>query len=132
MAGFGKRPGGYRALKSRGGLHTLWREGIGGGEADAVFEGGTFGQGIGVVAEGFEQVEEEGLGFAFLVAVEFGGELGEGEEGYFEGGQNGEVKCVKSVKSFNSDEMRTGGDWQNGAAGTRGFAGVEGGPAVKE
>ena len=47
------------------------------GEADAVFEGGAFGQGVGVVAEGGEQVKEEGLGFALFVALELGGELGE-------------------------------------------------------
>jgi hypothetical protein len=53
-------------------------------EADAVFEGGTLGQGVGVVAEGGKQVEEEGLGFAFLVAFEFGGELGEIPHSFFE------------------------------------------------
>ena len=54
------------------------------GEADAVFEGGAFRQGVGVVAEGGEQVEEEGLGFALFVALEFGGELGEVAQSLFE------------------------------------------------
>ena len=53
------------------------------GEADAVFEGGALRQGVGVVAEGGEQVEEEGLGFALFVALEFGGELGEVPQGFF-------------------------------------------------
>ena len=54
------------------------------GEANAVFENATFGQGVGVVSEGFEQMEEESLGFAFFVAFEFGGELSEGLEGLFQ------------------------------------------------
>ena len=56
------------------------------GEADAVFEGGAFRQGVGVVAEGCEQVEEEGLGFALFVALELGGEIGEVPQGLFERG----------------------------------------------
>ena len=47
------------------------------GEVDTVFKSGTLGQGVGVVTEGGEQVEKEGLGFALLVALELGGELGE-------------------------------------------------------
>ena len=54
------------------------------GEADAVFEGGALRQGVGVVAEGGEQVEEEGLGFALFVALELGGELGEVAQGLFQ------------------------------------------------
>jgi hypothetical protein len=46
-------------------------------EADAVLEGGSLGQVVGVVAEGSKQVEEKCLGFALLVALQFGGELGE-------------------------------------------------------
>ena len=53
------------------------------GEADAVFEGGALRQGVGVVAEGGKQVEEEGLGFALFVALELGGELGEIPQGLF-------------------------------------------------
>jgi len=53
------------------------------GETDAVFEGATFGQGGGIVSECFEKVEEEGLGFAFFVAFEFGGELSESVERLF-------------------------------------------------
>jgi len=36
------------------------------------------------MSEGFEQVEEESLGFAFFVAFEFGGELSEGLEALFQ------------------------------------------------
>ena len=52
-------------------------------EADAVFEGGAFGQGVGVMAEGGQQVKEEGLGFALFVALEFGGKLGEIPQTFF-------------------------------------------------
>ena len=38
---------------------------------------------FGVVAEGGEQVEEEGLGLALFVALELGGELGEVAQGLF-------------------------------------------------
>ena len=44
------------------------------GKADAIFERGTFRQGVGVVVEGFEQMEQERLRLAFFVAFEFGGE----------------------------------------------------------
>jgi len=47
------------------------------GKADAVLEPGIFGKGVGVVAEGFEQMEQERLPVAFLAAFEGGGELGE-------------------------------------------------------
>ena len=47
------------------------------GKADAIFESGVFRKGVGVVAEGFEQMEEEGLRLAFLVALEIGSEFGE-------------------------------------------------------
>jgi hypothetical protein len=47
------------------------------GETDAIFEGATFGKGVGVVAEGFEQMQKEGLRVALLVAFEFGSEFGE-------------------------------------------------------
>jgi len=53
-------------------------------EADAVFEGGALRQGVGVVAEGGQQVEEEGLGLALFVALEFGGELGEIRQSLFQ------------------------------------------------
>ena len=56
------------------------------GEADAVFEGRALRQGVGVVAEGGEEVKEKGLGFALLVALEPGGELGEVAQGLFERG----------------------------------------------
>jgi hypothetical protein len=39
-----------------------------------------------VVAEGSEEVKEEGPGFAFFVALEFGGELGEIAQALFERG----------------------------------------------
>jgi len=38
------------------------------------------------VAEGFEEVKQEGLSLAFFVALEFGGKLGEGLQGLFERG----------------------------------------------
>ena len=38
---------------------------------------------VGFGAVGFEEVEEEGLGFAFFVAFEIGGELSEGLERLF-------------------------------------------------
>ena len=56
------------------------------GEADAVFEGGALGEGVGVVAEGGEEMKEEGLGFAFFVTAELGGEIGKGLEGFVERG----------------------------------------------
>ena len=54
------------------------------GEADAVFEGGAFGERIRVVAERFEEMKKEGLGFAFFVALETGDKLGELYEASFE------------------------------------------------
>ena len=54
------------------------------GKADAVFEGGAFRQGIGVVAEGGKQVKEEGLCFALFVALELGSKLGEIPQAFFE------------------------------------------------
>ena len=53
-------------------------------DAHAVFEGGALRQGVGVVAEGGQQVKEEGLGFALLVALELGGKLGELPQSFFE------------------------------------------------
>ena len=44
------------------------------GKADAIFKGAAFGQRVGVVVEGFEQMEKERLRLAFFVAFEFGGE----------------------------------------------------------
>jgi len=41
-------------------------------------------QGVGVVAEGSHQVEEEGLGLALFVALELGSELGEIPQTFFE------------------------------------------------
>ena len=55
-------------------------------EADAVFEGGAFGQRIGVVPEGGEQMQEKDLGFALFVALELRGELSELLQGFFERG----------------------------------------------
>ena len=46
------------------------------GKTDAILEGAAFGEGVGVVAEGFEQMQKEGLRVAFLVAFEFGSEFG--------------------------------------------------------
>jgi hypothetical protein len=46
-------------------------------EADVVFGGGALGQRVGIVAEGSQQMEEERLGFALLVSLELGGELGQ-------------------------------------------------------
>jgi hypothetical protein len=54
------------------------------GKTDSVFESAAFGQGVGVVSESFEQVEEKRLSLAFLVAFEFGAVLGAGEQGFFE------------------------------------------------
>ena len=54
------------------------------GEADAVFEGRAFRQGVGVVAEAGKQVEEEGLGLALFVALELGCKLGELPQTFFE------------------------------------------------
>ena len=42
-----------------------------------LLRGGAFRQGVGVVAEGGQQVKEEGLGFALLVAPELGGKQSE-------------------------------------------------------
>ena len=53
------------------------------GKADAVFEGATLREGVGVVAEGFKEMEEERLGFALFIALEFGGKGGELVEGAF-------------------------------------------------
>ena len=53
------------------------------GKADAVFKGGIFRQRVGVVIEGFEQMEKERLRLAFFIAFEFGGERGELVEGLF-------------------------------------------------
>jgi hypothetical protein len=61
-----------------GELSTLARE------VDAVFEGGTLRQGVGVVAEGRKQVKEEGLGFALFVALELGSKLGEIPQTFFQ------------------------------------------------
>ena len=58
-----------------------WARGT--GEADAVFEGGALRQGVGVVAEGGEEVEEKGLGFALFVALELGSKLGEIPQSFF-------------------------------------------------
>jgi hypothetical protein len=57
-------------------------------ETDAVFEGGFLWEGAGVVAEGGQQVKEKGLGFAFFVALEFGGKLGEIPQTFFERGHH--------------------------------------------
>ena len=54
------------------------------GDADAVFEGGTLRQGIGVVAEGREEIEEKSLRLALFVALDLGGELGEVSQGLLE------------------------------------------------
>ena len=53
-------------------------------EANAVFERGALGQGVGVVAERGEQVEEKGLRFALLVASELGCKLGEIPQAFLE------------------------------------------------
>jgi hypothetical protein len=42
-----------------------------------MFKVRAFRQCVGVVVEGFEQMKKKRLGFAFLVAFEFGGEVGE-------------------------------------------------------
>jgi hypothetical protein len=55
------------------------------GKADAVFEGGALGQGVDVVAEGGQQVEEEGLSLALFIALELGSELGEGVQRFLQG-----------------------------------------------
>ncbi len=62
--------------------HAAWPDEIGefcsvAGKADAIFERGAFRQGIGVVIEGFEQMEKKRLGFAFFVTFEFGSKVGE-------------------------------------------------------
>jgi hypothetical protein len=54
------------------------------GEADPVFEGRAFRQGVRLVAERGQQVKEEGLGFALLVALELGGKLGELPQTFFQ------------------------------------------------
>ncbi len=53
------------------------------GEADAVFKGGVLRQGVRVVLKGGQQVEDKGLGFALLVALELGGVIGELAKGLF-------------------------------------------------
>ena len=67
------------------------------GEADAVLEGAAFGKRVGIVAEGFEQVEEKGLGFAFFVAFKVGGELGEVLQGSFERSHSGAKRVAKGA-----------------------------------
>jgi len=58
-------------------------------EADAIFEGAAFREGVGVVAEGGQEVKEERLSFAFFVAFKVGGEMGEIAQGSFERGHAG-------------------------------------------
>jgi hypothetical protein len=53
-------------------------------KSPAVFENATFGQGVGLVFECFQEMEQESLGLAFFVALEFGGELSEGLEALFQ------------------------------------------------
>lgn len=53
------------------------------GEADAIVERGAFRQRVGVMAEGFEEVEQKRLRLAFLVALELGGKLSELMKGAF-------------------------------------------------
>ena len=73
-------------------------------EADAVFEGGALRQGVGVVAEGGEQVKEEGLGLALFVALELGGELGEVVQGLFLGSHRlGSYDCLLKLRIRSPD-----------------------------
>lgn len=53
------------------------------GKTDAIFESATFGESVVVVVEGFEQMEQECLRFAFLVAFELRRIFGEVVEGAF-------------------------------------------------
>ena len=53
------------------------------GKTDAIFESATFWQCIRIVTERFEQMEQERLRFAFLVAFELRRKLGEFVEGAF-------------------------------------------------
>ena len=82
------------------------------GHADAVFEGGALGQGVGVVPEGGEQVQEKDLGFALFVALELGGKLGELAEGLFLRGHE-----VVEGGEFRVESERTlmGREWQGRA-----------------
>ena len=60
--------------------------GVGGAlarDADPILEGGAFGEGVGVVAEGFEEMEQKRLGFALFVAFKMGGKFSEVVEGAF-------------------------------------------------
>lgn len=49
------------------------------------------------MAVGGEEVEEEGLGFAFFVTFEFGGEAGESVKGFF---LRGHGACGRRVAKF--------------------------------
>jgi hypothetical protein len=66
------------------------------GKTDAILEGRTFRERIGVVPEGFQQMEEKRLCLAFFVAFELGGERGEIVESAFLRGHP-EPECAPKI-----------------------------------
>ena len=78
-------------------------------EVDAVFEGRAFRERVRVVAEGGEEVEEEGLGFALFVASQFGGELREVVQGLFKRGHRmrGGVCTAEAMMAEGGEKRKT-------------------------
>jgi len=63
-------------------LHNRWREGISGGKAHTVIRKWHLRQGVGVVSEGFEQVEEEVWASLFSSPLSLAAKLGEGVQAF--------------------------------------------------